>query len=71
MEEQRTVVLAEYGNIMEAELALSRLEAGGIEARIDNEYTATLYPTGAMPARLVVRSDDAQRAARLLELGPQ
>lgn len=68
MKEQKTIVLAEYGHVMEAELALSRLQAGGIEARIDNEYAATLYPTGAVPARLVVRIDDAQRAAELLKL---
>ncbi len=75
--EQKMIVLAEYGQVMEAELALSRLQAGGIEARIDNEYAATLYPTGALPARLTVRSGDARRAAELLglpaspETGPQ
>lgn len=68
MEEQKMIVLAEYGRVMEAELALSYLQAGGIEARIDNEYAATLYPTGAVPARLMVRMEDARRAAELLKL---
>ncbi len=71
MEEQQMIVLAEYNSVMEAELALSRLEAGGIKAQIDNEYAATLYPTGAMPARLMVREDEAQRAARILNIEQQ
>ncbi len=67
MEEETLVVLAAYNSVMEAEMNKSKLERAGIWSTIRNEYMSTLYPTGAMPAELVVRSDDLEKARNLLQ----
>lgn len=59
-------ILAEYNTVMEAEMTKSLLESGGIEARIEDEYMSSLYPTGVIPARLLVHNDDLQRARQLV-----
>ena len=61
------VVLAEYNNPMQAEIAKSMLESAGITASIRNEYMSTTIPTGAMPAQLVVRQCDLDEARNLLD----
>ena len=60
------VVLAEYNTLMEAEIAKSMLDSAGIESTIRNEYMSTIYPIGTMPAQLVVRKEDFERAQDLL-----
>lgn len=67
MDEDTLVVLATYNSVMEAEIGKSKLESAGIWSTIRNEYMSALYPTGAMPAELVVRSDDFEKAQRLLQ----
>ena len=66
MLENTLVVIRSYNSLTEAEIARSVLASGGIEASIRNEYMSTLYPTGALPAQLVVRSEDETAARELL-----
>ena len=60
------VVLAEYNTITEAEISKSMLDSAGIWSTIRNEYMSTIYPIGTMPAQLVVRKEDFERAQDLL-----
>ena len=62
------VVVATYNSVMEAEIDKSKLESTGIWCDIRNEYMAALYPTGAMPAELIVRSSDVEKARQALQL---
>lgn len=66
MKEESQIVLAEYNTLMEAEIAKSMLDSAGIESTIRNEYMSTIYPIGTMPAQLVVRKEDYERARDLL-----
>lgn len=62
------VVIMSYNTSTEAEIARSILSSGGIESAIRNEYASTLYPTGVIPAQLVVRSEDEAAARELLNV---
>ena len=64
--QQTFVVLAEYNNLAEAEIAKSRLQSAEIWVDIRNEYMSTLNPIGGA-VRLVVRSEELERARK--ELG--
>lgn len=66
MKGESQIVLAEYNTLMEAEIAKSMLDSAGIESTIRNEYMSTIYPIGTMPAQLVVRKEDFERAQDLL-----
>lgn len=66
MKEESQIVLAEYNTLMEAEIAKSMLDSAGIQSTIRNEYMSTIYPIGTMPAQLVVRKEDFERAQDLL-----
>ena len=66
MKEELQIVLAEYNTITEAEITKSMLDSAGIESTIRNEYMSTIYPIGTMPAQLVVRKEDFERAQDLL-----
>ena len=68
MRDETLVVLAEYNTLMEAEITKSILDGAGIESTIRNEYMSTLYPVGTMPAQIVVRESDMERAQSLLKL---
>ena len=68
MRDETLVVLAEYNTLMEAEITKSILDSVGIESTIRNEYMSTLYPVGTMPAQIVVRESDMERAQSLLKL---
>ena len=70
MQDDTLVVLAEYNTITEAEIAMSMLDSAGIWATIRNEYMSAIYPIGTMPAQLVVKEEDAKRAAELLDKMP-
>lgn len=61
-------VLALYNSVMEAEIDKTKLQSAGIWCDIRNEYMAALYPTGAMPAQLVVRSSDLEKARHELKI---
>lgn len=60
------VILAEYNTITEAEISKSILDSAGIWSDIRNEYMSAIYPTGIMPAQLVVREDELEAAKTLL-----
>ena len=70
MQDDTLVVLAEYNTITEAEIAKSMLDSAGIWSTIHNEYMSSIYPIGTMPAQLVVKEEDAKRAAELLDKMP-
>ena len=70
MQDDTLVVLAEYNTITEAEIAKSMLDSAGIWSTIRNEYMSAIYPIGTMPAQLVVKEEDAKRAAELLDKMP-
>lgn len=64
------VTAATFGERIEAELAQGLLEAGGVEALVDADDGGIMAPallTGAGGARLLVRAEDAERAAALLQ----
>lgn len=68
MKDETLVVLREYNSITEAEIAKSILDSAGLYSMIRNEYMSAIYPTGVMPAQLVVREEDFEQAARLLSI---
>ena len=67
MNESNLVVIREYDSINDAEWDKSILEGEGIYATIRNEIMSALYPTGIMPAQLVVKSKDKAKAEEILE----
>ena len=66
MNESNLVVIREYDSINDAEWDTSILEGEGIYATIRNEIMSALYPTGIMPAQLVVRSKDKAKAEEIV-----
>ena len=66
MEEKGLIVLREYDSINDAEWDKSLLDGAGIYAMIRNELMSAVYPTGLMPAQLMVRSEDKARAEEVL-----
>lgn len=67
MKNEELAVLAEYNTVMEAELAKSLLGSAGIESEIENEYMSSLYPTGVIPSKLMVRNEDLEQARQIIE----
>ena len=67
MQDDTLVVLAEYNTVTEAEIAKSMLDSAGIWSTIRNEYMSTIYPIGTMPAQVVVRADELEKARTLLQ----
>ena len=61
MQDETMVVLAEYNTITEAEIAKSMLDSAGIE------YMSAIYPIGTMPAQVVVRPEDVEKARAMLQ----
>ena len=66
MNERNLIVLREYDSINDAEWDKSLLDGAGIYAMIRNELMSAVYPTGAMPAQLVVRTEDRAHAEEVL-----
>ena len=67
MNETGLVVIREYDSINDAEWNKSILEGAGVWATIRNEIMSALYPTGVMPAQLVVKASDAKKAEEILD----
>ena len=67
MQDDSLVVLAEYNTVTEAEIAKSMLDSAGIWSTIRNEYMSAIYPVGTMPAQVVVRQEDLEKARTLLQ----
>ena len=66
MQDETMIVLAEYNTITEAAIAKSMLDSAGIWATIRNEYMSAIYPSGTMPAQVVVREEDYEKARAML-----
>lgn len=66
MNDSVLVVLSEYNTAFEAEVAKSVLGSAGIYCEIENEIMSSLYPTGVIPSKLLVREEDAEQARKLL-----
>lgn len=66
MDENNLVVLREYDSVNDAEWDRSILEGEGIYAMIRNEIMSAIYPTGVVPAQLIVRSEDKVKAEDIL-----
>lgn len=67
MSEKNLIVIREYDSVNDAEWDKSILEGEGIWATIQNEIMSALYPTGVMPAQLVIQAKDKHRAEEVLE----
>ena len=67
MQDETMVVLAEYNSITEAEIAKSMLDSAGIWSMIRNEYMSAIHPIGTMPAQVVVRPEDVEKARAMLQ----
>ena len=67
MQDDTLVVLAEYNTVTEAEIAKSMLDSAGIWSTIRNEYMSAIYPIGTMPAQIVVRAEELEKARTLLQ----
>ena len=61
------IMVAEYNTAVEAEMAKSILACAGIQAWVENEHMATLYP-GVIHTKLMVAEDDFKQAKTLLRL---
>jgi Putative prokaryotic signal transducing protein len=64
-------VAAQFMNHFEAEVALTALEAAGIEASIRSDDCGGLYPQLSLGAvDVIVRSEDLARATEVLRTAP-
>lgn len=68
MDEKKLIIIREYDSINDAEWDRSILEGAGIWATIQNEAMSALYPTGVMPAQLLIESSDKEKAMEVLEV---
>ena len=66
MEEKGLIVLREHDSVNDAEWEKSLLDGAGIYSMIRNELMSAVYPTGVMPAQLVIRSEDKAKAEEIL-----
>jgi hypothetical protein len=66
MNEKNLVVLREYDSVNDAEWDRSILEGEGLYAMIRNEMMSAIYPTGVVPAQLIVRYEDRAKAEDIL-----
>ena len=66
MKDEKLVVLREWNSVTEAEMAKSILDGAGIFSTIRNEYMSAIYPIGTMPAQVVVREEDYEKARAML-----
>lgn len=68
MRDDTMIVLTEYNTVMEAEIGKSMLDSAGIWSILRNENMSTVLPTGSVPAQIVVREEDYEKAKLLLRL---
>lgn len=64
------VLLREFSNEAEANLAASVLEANGVPARVSTDTAGGAFPSLALvfPIRLLVQRDDLELARELLDV---
>ena len=68
MDKDKLIVLKEYDSVNDAEWDKSLLESAGVWATIQNELMSAIYPTGVMPAQLIIRAKDKTRAEEILSV---
>jgi len=70
MEDAELVVVHSFGTREEADLALSALEAAGIDAIVQGDTAGGQYPVvvNAKGFRITVRAEDAPAARDILDL---
>ena len=66
MNKEKLIVLKEYDSVNDAEWDKSLLESAGIWSTIQNELMSVIYPTGVMPAQLMIKSGDKAQAEEVL-----
>ncbi len=66
MNKEKLIVLKEYDSVNDAEWDKSLLEGAGIWSTIQNELMSAIYPTGVMPAQLMIKSGDQAQAEEVL-----
>ena len=62
----KLVVLKDYDNVVQAEIAKSILDSAGVFCTLHGEYMATIYTPVAFPTRLMVREEDVAEAEAVL-----
>ena len=67
MKEEDLIVLKEHDSVNNAEWERSLLEGAGIWAMVRNEIMSAIYPTSAIPAQLVVRKEDKEKALEIID----
>ena len=67
MDENNLIVLKEYDSVNNAEWERSLLEGAGIWAMVRNEIMSAIYPTGVIPAQLIIRKQDKEKASEILD----
>ena len=66
MQDETMIVLAEYNTKTQAENAKTILHSQNNYQTIRNEYMSAIYPIGTMPAQVVVREEDYEKARAML-----
>ena len=66
MNGENLIVVRVYDSVNEAEWDKSILDNAGIWSMIRNEIMSAVYVAGVMPAQLVVRKSDIERAQEIL-----
>ena len=64
MNKEKLIVLKEYDSVNDAEWDKSLLESAGIWSTIQNELMSAIYPTGVMPAQLIINRVTNRRPKR-------
>lgn len=62
----KLVVIQDYDNVVQAEIAKSILDSAGIFCTLQGEYMSTIYSPVAFPTRLMVREEDLAEAEAVL-----
>lgn len=62
----KLVVIQDYDNVVQAEIAKSILDSAGIFCTLQGEYMSAIYSPIAFPTRLMVREEDLAEAEAVL-----
>ena len=68
MDENNLIVLKEYDSVNNAEWERSLLEGAGIWAMVRNEIMSAIYPTGVIPAQLIINNENDRRSAHSFQI---
>ena len=62
----KLVVIRDFDNVVQAEMAKSILDSAGIFCTLHGEYMSAIYTPVAFPTRLLVREEDIADAEAVL-----